>query len=106
MIQRGEDVVSGRMMPTLAPLPSTVPLAEPDELAEGELELELEPLDELLLDELEPQAARDIAAATPSAARHTPVLRMRCLPFPGEPLSRVWTTLVAPMIVVRVNISL
>ena len=29
--QRGEDVVSGRMMPTLAPLPSTVPPVDDDE---------------------------------------------------------------------------
>src|SRR5947209_17241104 len=37
VIQRGEDVVSGRMMPTLAPLPLTVPLPP---AAGAELELE------------------------------------------------------------------
>ncbi len=94
--------MSGRMMPTLAPLPSTVPLAEPDELAEGELELE----EELLSFEFEPQAARDIAATTPSTASHTLVLRMRCCPFMGEPLSPGSDDQAAPMIVVGVNISL
>src|SRR3954452_13904421 len=65
--QRGDDVVSGRMMPTLAPLPSMAPLAEPAEL-EDLLDEEEDLLHELLLSELEPQAARDIAAATPSTA--------------------------------------
>ncbi len=36
VIQRGEDVVSGRMMPTLAPLPSMAPpAAGAEELAAG-----------------------------------------------------------------------
>src|SRR5689334_6772080 len=57
--QRGLDVVSGRMMPTLAPFPSTAPPAEDAEL----LEDALEPPDEAFLSlELEPQAARAIAA--------------------------------------------
>src|SRR4051812_8241386 len=47
--QRGDDVVSGRMMPTFAPLPSTVPLAdELDWLEEAEGDDELELLLELL----------------------------------------------------------
>src|SRR3954453_3225405 len=85
--QRGEDVVSGRMIPTFAPLPSTVPLAEElDSLAEAEeddeAELLSEPL-ELLLSSDEPQAVRDIAAAIPSTASDTLVLPMRCGPFRG-----------------------
>src|SRR6476659_3751086 len=71
--QRGLDVVSGRMMPTFAPFPSTVPLLdEPAVLA-----AELEPPEEALLSELEPQAARAIAATTPSTASEALVLRMR-----------------------------
>lgn len=74
--QRGEEVVSGRMIPTLAPLPSIEPpAAEPKDdgaAAEGEppgeLELELEP----------PQAVRDIAAATPSTASEATDLRIPC----------------------------
>jgi hypothetical protein len=103
VIQRGDDVVSGRMMPTLAPLPSTAPLAELEELAEDDDE---DLLDELLLSELEPQAARDIAAATPSTASDTLVLRMRCSPFVGEPPLLASPDTGGPVIVVRVNISL
>jgi hypothetical protein len=112
--QRGDDVVSGRMMPTFAPLPSTVPLA--DELdwleeAEGdddELELLLELLELLLLLE-EPQAVRDIAAAIPSTASdETLVLRMRCSPFSGGAACRrpALLQLRRDVIVVAANISL
>src|SRR5689334_3390428 len=73
--QRGLDVVSGRMMPTFAPFPSMVPL--PPEDAEL-LEDALEPPEEAFLSlELEPQAARAIAATTPSTASDALVLRMR-----------------------------
>ena len=73
--QRGEDVVSGRMMPTLAPLPSTAPLPRS---SRRWTELTTELPEELELLSLEPpQAARDIAAATPSTASDTLVLRMR-----------------------------
>jgi hypothetical protein len=85
---RGDDVVSGRMIPTFAPLPSMVPLAEELdwlEEADGDDELELlSELPELLLSLEEPQAVRDIAAAIPSTASdETLVLRMRCSPFSG-----------------------
>jgi hypothetical protein len=75
------------MIPTFAPLPSMVPLAEElDWLEEGEEDDELELLlvdpPELLLSLEEPQAVRDIAAAIPSTASDdTLVLRMRCKPF-------------------------
>jgi hypothetical protein len=75
--QRGDEVVSGRMMPTLAPLPSTVPpellldvvLAGADEPAAL---LELPPP----LFPLELHAVRASTAA-PSTAIETVVLRMR-----------------------------
>ena len=90
-------------MPTLAPLPSTGPEAdvELEALAE-ELEDELLELVLLLL-ELEPQAARDIAAATPSTASDTVVLRMCDSPFSGGAAP---SDARGPMIVVRANISL
>jgi hypothetical protein len=70
----------------LAPFPSTASLLDDDSLLEAELLAELlelsEPL-ELSSSELEPQAVRDIAAATPSTASDTVVLRMRCSPFRG-----------------------
>src|SRR5438067_2369500 len=77
LTQRGDDVVSGRMMPTLAPLPSIAP----------ELGVELFPpagvvvlfgvVVVLVLFPLELHPARAIAAATPSTATETVVLRMR-----------------------------
>src|SRR3954452_450086 len=82
--QRGEDVVSGRMIPTFAPLPSMVPLAdELDWLSEEEAEDDEDDEPELLLSLEEPQAVRDIAAATPSTASDTLVLPIRCSPFAG-----------------------
>src|SRR6266536_2038987 len=71
--QRGELVVSGRMMPTLAPLPSTSPDAGVE--AGGEdpppagLELVLSPLLEL--------HAVMASSAAPRTAIETVVLRMR-----------------------------
>jgi hypothetical protein len=80
---RGEEVVSGRMMPTFWPLPSTAPpalalLPDEDLLEDGVEELfdDEEPEDPWLL-LLEPQAVREIAATTPSAASDAPVLRIR-----------------------------
>src|ERR1700710_3071350 len=40
VIQRGEEVVSGRMMPTLAPFPSTAPPLADEDAALLELELD------------------------------------------------------------------
>ena len=80
VIQRGEDVVSGRMMPTLAPLPSTAPLAdELDELAEAELELS----DELLSSERN-RGGEGHRRRDPEHREHTLVLRMRRCPFLGS----------------------
>jgi hypothetical protein len=87
--QRGDDVVSGRMMPTFAPLPSTVPpvlelLAPVDAggvdpvagvVAAGGVVagvLEFPPLVPLEL-----QAASASAAATPTAATGQVLLRMQ-----------------------------
>ena len=73
VIQRGEDVVSGRMMPTLAPLPSTAPESAELDGSDAELELLLE-----LLSSLEPpQPASAIARPSPMTAIDTLVLRMR-----------------------------
>ena len=79
--QRGEDVVSGRMMPTFAPLPSTAPLADEAESlddADAEVESELLEPDDDFLSLLPPQAVRVIAAAIPTTASDAVVLRMRC----------------------------
>ncbi len=75
--QRCEDWVSGRMMPTLAPLPSSAP---PDELlvllppAGAELEVEF------LLDEEHAVTAR--VAAAPTTMRPSALLRMGIAAFP------------------------
>ncbi len=78
MTQRGEDVVSGRMMPTFAPLPSTAPLAleEDDELplAAGGAEVAV-----FFLLELHPVTTS--AAATPMIMMLIPDLRMGCHAF-------------------------
>jgi hypothetical protein len=112
--QRGDEVVSGRMIPTLAPLPSMVPLAdELDWLEDADAEEDDEavllpelPL-ELLLSFDEPQALRDIAAAIPSTASETLVLPMRGSPFDGGAACRR-PALLQPqdVIVVGPNISL
>jgi hypothetical protein len=73
--QRGLDVVSGRMMPTFAPFPSMVPLPPEDAgAARGRAGAAG---GGVLVAELEPQAARAIAATTPSTASDALVLRMR-----------------------------
>jgi hypothetical protein len=96
--QRGEDVVSGRMMPTLAPLPSIVPppegalLAAESEVAGAEVGgAEVAEVAEvvlvavvllpLLLLPLELHAVSAMSAL-PTAAMVTVVLRMRRSPFP------------------------
>ena len=72
---RGDDVVSGRMMPTLAPLPSTAPLEEAPAPDGEPAALEEEPELLSLLDP--PQPARAIARVSPTKAIDTLVLRMR-----------------------------
>jgi hypothetical protein len=79
--QRGEEMVSGRMMPTFAPPPSAAPAAAEDEeeddvagwvagwVAGGALVLPPPPL--------ELQAASANAATTPIAAMGTLLLRMQ-----------------------------
>src|SRR4051812_45111849 len=87
--QRGEDVVSGRMMPTFAPFPSIVP---PPALAELLVDAGgVEPVlvaggaEELLPPPLELHAARANAAAAPSTATDIVLLRIRT-PSRGGPL--------------------
>jgi hypothetical protein len=80
--QRGEDVVSGRMMPTFAPLPSIAPeLLDEDEVTEEEPPAGwlVTGAGELLLPPppLEPQAASVNAAMTPIAATGTLLVRMQ-----------------------------
>ena len=80
VIQRGEEVVSGRMMPTLAFLPSTVPpVVEDDD--EPVLPVDFGAADELLLPLELPHAERANAAVTPTAAMTTLLLRICRQPF-------------------------
>src|SRR5882757_579730 len=106
---RGEVVVSGRMIPTFAPLPSIVaPPAGADvavSVVAGALVvslLELLSLDLLL--ELEPQAANAVTAAIPSTASDILVLRMRSTSFPGR-LASANVPGAQPVNVVGANIS-
>ncbi len=82
--QRGEDVVSGRMMPTLAPLPFALPplvVLELDDEDDEEFPAGWEGWEAAVVvpppPPLEPQAASAKAAATPIAATDTLLLRMQ-----------------------------
>src|SRR3954453_19581758 len=78
--QRGEDVVSGRMMPTLVPLPSMPPPAAGVEAAAAGVEAAagvLAPAAELLPPLLLELQAERASRAAPSPAMVTVVLRMR-----------------------------
>src|SRR5664279_2278801 len=107
---RGEDVVSGRMMPTLAPLPSIAPPgADDDEDAGGADDDDVvdEPPaggEELVPPLLELQPVRATAAATPTTAMDTVLLRMRSHAFPFLASSTALPC--GPVNVVRQNISL
>ena len=84
--QRGDDVVSGRMMPTFAPLPLTEPPVDDDEDDDDVVVDEVFPpagddgAEADVLDvppPLEPQAASAKAATIPTAATGTLLLRMQ-----------------------------
>src|SRR3954447_20465215 len=86
VIQRGEEVVSGRMMPTLAPLPSILPEPPPEDAGgAGGLPAVVPPPPAAVVlpppDLLELQAVIASSAA-PSTAIETVVLRMRRYAFP------------------------
>jgi hypothetical protein len=93
--QRCEDLVSGMMMPTLAPLPSSAPpLAELLPAEEDELTAdvagagaEVESLEDFLLEE---HALSTSDAATPTMTIPSALLRMDCPAFHRvEPTWRV-----------------
>jgi hypothetical protein len=102
LTQRGEDVVSGRMMPTLAPLPSKAPL-----LLELLL-LELLPpagAEEFVVDFLlEEHALTASVAAAPTTIRPSALLRMGSAAF--RDMRRRRRSRCDPLNVVGGNISL